>query len=144
MRINTRIANVPFFALYLVLASLVSFNWVRVILFQKNFEAFRTTQPWDYYVSNFFSRAFDITHQQYYIFALPLVLICLYAVPKLFGKLMSMDEKSNVKGDNHVAIIIILLVAPSLFNLPIISGVVLIILFSIWSWIDERKSKKKI
>ncbi len=141
MGTNARIAKIPFIVLYLILAGLTSFNWIRVILFQKDFEAFRTTQPWDYYLSNFFSTTFGITHQQYFIFAFPVVLICLYLIPKLFGKLMRMDKNSNVKGDNHVAVILILLTAPSILGLPIVSGIILIVLFSIWSWVDEKSKK---
>jgi len=141
MGINARIAKIPFIVLYLILAGFTSFNWIRVILFQRNFEIFRTTQPWDYYLSNFFTTSFGITHQQYFIFAFPIVLICLYLIPKLFGKLMSMDKNSNVKGDNHVAVILILLTAPSIMSLPIVSGIVLIVLFSVWSWVDERNKK---
>ncbi len=141
MGINARIAKIPFIILYLILAGFTSFNWIRVILFQKNFEAFRTTQPWDYYLSNFFSTTFGITHQQYFIFAFPVVLICLYLIPKLFGKLMGIDKNSNVKGDNHVTVILILFTAPSILSLPIVSGIILIVLFSIWSWIDEKNKK---
>lgn len=54
MGLNARITKIPFTVLYLILAGLTSFNWIRVILFQKNFEAFRTAQPWDYYLSSFF------------------------------------------------------------------------------------------
>lgn len=141
MGINAKIAKIPFLILYLILAGLTSFNWIRVILFQQDFEAFRTTQPWDYYLSNFFSNAFGITHQQYFIFAFPVVLICLYLIPKLFGKFMNMDKNSNVKGDNHVTVVLILLTAPSILSLPIVSGIILIVLFSIWSWMDEQKAK---
>ncbi|RJR25763.1 hypothetical protein C4578_00825 [Candidatus Microgenomates bacterium] len=143
MGINTKIAKIPFFILYLTLAGLTSFNWVRVILFQKDFGAFRTTQPWDYYLSRFFSSTFGISQQQYFILAFPVVLICLYLIPKLFGKLMSTDKSSNVKGDNHVAATLILLTAPSILSLPIALGIILIVLFSIWSWMDEQKAKKK-
>ncbi|MDD5073558.1 MAG: hypothetical protein PHU92_00005, partial [Candidatus Shapirobacteria bacterium] len=112
MGINARIAKIPFFILYLTLAGLTSFNWIKIILFQKDFEAFRTQQPWDYYLSNFFSDTFGITHQQYFIFALPIILVGLYLVPKIVGKLLNLDESTNIKGNNHVAIILILLVAP--------------------------------
>jgi hypothetical protein len=141
MGINAKIAKIPFFILYLILAGFTSFNWIRVILFQRNFETFRTTQPWDYYLSNFFSNTFGINQQQYFIFAFPVVLICLYLIPRLFGKLMNMDKNSNVKGDNHVAVILILLTAPSIINLPVVSRIILIVLFSIWSWADERNKK---
>lgn len=138
MGINSGLAKVPYLALYSVLAVLVSFNWIRVILFQKDFEIFRTSQPWDYHLSNFFSASFGITHQQYFIFAFPVALASLYITPKLFGKLMRMDKKSNVKGDNHVVALLILLIAPSIIGLSITSGIILIVLFSLWSWKDER------
>jgi len=141
MGINAKIAKIPFFVLYLILAAFTSFNWIRVILFQRNFEAFRTTQPWDYYLSRFFSNTFDITHQQYFLFALPIVLVGLYLIPKIVGKLLNLDKNTNIKGDNHVVIILILLVAPSLLGLSIYSGIALIVLFSIWSWMDERNKK---
>lgn len=144
MGINSRIAKIPFFILYLTLVALTSFNWIRVILLQRDFEAFRTAQPWDYYLSKFFVNTFGITHQQYFIFAFPIVLICLYLIPKLFGKLMSLDKNSNVKGDNHAALILILLTTPSILSLPIVSGIILITLFSVWSWMDEQKAKKRI
>jgi len=35
MSINAKIAKIPFFVLYLILAGFTLFNWVRVILFQK-------------------------------------------------------------------------------------------------------------
>ncbi len=153
MGINAKIAKIPFFVLYLILAVMISYNWLKVILFQKNFEVFKTEQPWDYYLSSFFVNNFDITHQQYFLFAFPVILLLLYIIPKIIGKLMSLDEKSNIKGDNHVAIIIILLTAPvalGIHNLigpgwknHLIPGVVLVILFSIWSWIDEKKYKSK-
>ncbi|MDD3532364.1 MAG: hypothetical protein PHR64_03365 [Candidatus Shapirobacteria bacterium] len=151
MGINARIAKIPFFILYLILAGLTSFNWIKIIFFQKDFEAFRTQQPWDYYLSDFFSDTFGITHQQYFIFALPIILVGLYLIPKIVGKLLNLDESTNIKGNNHVAIILILLVAPvtlglhKLFALGwrsyLIPGIVLISLFSIWSWADERNKK---
>lgn len=153
MSINSKIAKIPFFVLYLILVVLASYNWIRVILFQKNFETFRAEQPWDYYLSGFFVDNFGITHQQYFIFAFPVILLLLYAVPKIMGKMIGLDAKSNVKGDNHTAIIIILLVAPVALGIykfigpgwknHLIPGIVLIAIFSIWSWIDEKKFKSK-
>lgn len=151
MGINSKIAKIPFFILYLTLAVFTSFNWIRVILFQRDWEVFSTQQPWDYYLSNFFSNAFGITHQQYFIFALPVVLIGLYVIPKIVGKLINLDKNSNIEGDNHVAIILILLIVPITLGLHklfafgwrsyLIPGIALISLFSIWSWADERNKK---
>ncbi len=153
MNINSKIAKIPFFVLYLILAGLTSYNWIRVILFQKDFEVFQTEQPWDYYLSNFFVNNFDIAHQQYFLFAFPVILLLLYAIPKIAGKMMSLDTKSNVKGDNHAAVIIILLTAPvalGIHNLigqgwknHLIPGIILVVIFSIWSWIDEKKHKSQ-
>ena len=142
MGINSRIAKIPFIILYLILAAFPSFNWSRVILFQKNWEAFRTQQPWDYYLSNFFSNTFGITHQQYFILALPVMLIGLYLIPKIVGKLLNLDKNTNIKGDNHVAIIAILLIAPTALGRGyLIPGIIIILLFSVWSWIDEKQHK---
>lgn len=151
MGINSKIAKIPFFILYSVLAVFTSFNWIRVILFQKDFEVFRAAQPCDYYLANFFSNTFSITHQRYLIFALPIVLIGLYLIPKIFGELLNLDLNTSIKGDNHMAIIFILLIAPvsldvhKLFNCGwksyLIPGIVLISLFSIWSWADERNNQ---
>jgi hypothetical protein len=151
MDINSKIAKIPFFILYLILIILVSYNWIRVILFQKNFEVFLAEQPWDYYLSNFASNTFGITHQQYFLFAFPIMLAFLYLVPKLFGKLINLDKKTNIKGDNHIAVIAILLVAPVTLGIHkllgpgwknhLIPGVILMILFSIWTGIDEKKNK---
>jgi len=149
MSINSKIAKIPFFVLYLLLAGLTSYNWIRVILFQRDFAVFKTEQPWDYYLSNFFVNNFGMTHQQYFIFAFPLILLLIYAIPKISGKLMSLDTRSNVKGDNHSALLLILLIAPVTLGIHkllgpgwknhLLPGAILVILFSIWSWIDERK-----
>jgi len=149
MGINSKIAKIPFFILYLILAGATLFNWIRVILFQKDFDILQTSQPWDYHLSNFFSDNFGITQRQYFVFALPFVLAILYIVPKIFGLLLGRDKRSNIKGDNHTAIILILLVAPSALGLgrffssdwrgQIIPGLILIIIFSVFSWMDEKK-----
>lgn len=147
--INRLIAQIPFFVFYLILVILTSYNWIRVILFQKNFEVFITEQPWDYYLSSFFVNNFGITHQQYFIFAFPLMLLLLYVIPKISGKLMSLDTKTNIKGDNHTALLLILLIAPVALGIHkligpgwknhLLPGVILVVLFSIWSGIDEAK-----
>ena len=151
MGINSKIAKIPFFVLYLMLAVFTSYNWIRVILFQKNFEVFLNEQPWDYYLSNFASNTFGITHQQYFLFTFPVMLVFLYLVPKLIGKLMNLDKKTNIKGDNHIAMIGILFIIPTTLGIykllgtgwrnHLIPGVILIILFSIWSGIDEKRAK---
>lgn len=151
MGINAKVAKIPFFTLYLSLVLLTSFNWIRVILFQKNFDVFLTEQPWDYYLSGFFVNNFGITHQQYFLFAFPVILILLFVVPKIVGKLINLDTKTNVKGDNHTAVLLILLIAPVAFGIHkllgpgwknhLIPGFILISLFSIWSWIDEKNKK---
>lgn len=150
MGINSKVSKIRFPFLYGILALLVSYNWIRVILYQKDFEVFRSEQPWDYYLSNFFASAFGITHKQYFLLTLPLVLLALYAVPKLGGKLIDLDKTSNVKGDNHIAVLLILLIVPFSFGIHkllgggwrnhLIPSFLLIVLFSIFSWMDEKKS----
>jgi hypothetical protein len=154
MGINSKVAKIPFFILYLILAVFISYNWIRVILFQRNFEVFGTEQPWDYYLSSFFVNALGISHQQYFLFAFPVILLILYAIPKVFGQLLTANKKSNVKGDNHLALIIILLIAPVTFGVHkllgpgwrnhLAPGIILISLFSLLSWLDERNFQKQL
>ena len=153
MHLNSKIAKIPFFVLYLMLVLLVSYNWIRVILFQREFEIFLTEQPWDYFLSNFFIKNFGLTYHQYFLFTFPIILIILYIIPKVFGRLLDLDKKSNVKGDNYVALIIILLVAPVTLGIHkflgsewknhLIPGMFLIIIFSVLSWLDEKSYKRK-
>lgn len=153
MGINSKIAKIPFFVIYLILAFLASFNWIKVILFQKSFGDYQSLQPWDFYLSNLFAETFGTTQKEYFIFAFPIMLLVLYLIPKLFGKLMEMDKKSNIKGDNHIAMLIILLVVPSILGLHklfaygwkgyLILGIILISLFSVWSSIDEKNFKNR-
>ncbi len=151
MSINAKIAKIPFWVLYLILMALTLYNWIRVIMFQTDFGVFRTEQPWDYYLSNFFVNNFGIPHRQYFLFALPVVLIGLYLVPKIIGLLINADKNTNIKGDNHGAIIAILLIGPvalgfykffgSGWQSHLIPGIILISLFSLWSWVDEKSKK---
>jgi hypothetical protein len=154
MGINSKVAKIPFFILYLILAVFISYNWIRVILFQRNFEVFGTEQPWDYYLSSFFVDTLGISHRQYFLFAFPVILLILYAIPKVFGQLLTANKKSNVKGDNHLALIIILLITPVTFGVHkllgpgwrnhLILGIILISLFSLLSWLDERNFQKQL
>lgn len=97
MGINSKIAKIPFGILYLISALVVSFNWIQVIMYQSSFEVFRQTQPWDYYLSKLFADTFGTTQKQYFIFAFPVVLVCLYLIPKLLGKLMQGSNLKNVR-----------------------------------------------
>jgi len=151
MKINSTVAKIPFWVLYTISVFLVSFNWIKVVFFQKNFSAFKFTQPWDYYLFGFFEKYFGVSPQQYFIFALPVVLIFLYIVPRFFGKLMSLDKKSNIKGDSHVSFMIILMLLPTTIGLQrffdtgwrgqLTPGIVLMVVFSIVSWFDEKRQK---
>ncbi len=153
MDINRRIAKIPFAVLYGILALLVSFNWLRVFLFQKEFSVFESEQPWDYYLSSIASRLFGIEQRQYFIFALPIMLIIIYGALKLTGWLISLDKKTEIKGDNHTAIVAILLILPVSLGVHkllgpgwrnhLLPGAVLIITFSIWTGIAESKAKRE-
>jgi len=153
MGINTKVAKIPFFVLYLILVCITSFNWIKVIFFQKDFEVFLTEQPWDYYLSNFFTNSFGINHQQYFLYAFPVILIGLYVIPKAIGALLDLDKNTNVKGDNHAAILSILLIAPETFGVHSLlgpgwrnhpaPGFILICLFSLLSWENENIYKNK-
>jgi len=151
MGINSKIAKIPFLLLYAINASLILFNWLRVIFFQNDFDVFATEQPWDHFIATKFSEIFQTSYHSYFIFTLPIYLVLLFLFLKLTGKLLNLDKKSNIKGDNHIAVIIILFIAPVTFGVNkllgpgwrnyLLPGVILIILFSILSWVDEKKYK---
>ena len=71
------------------------------------------------------------------------MLVILYLIPKLAGKLLNLDKNSNVKGDNHTALLLILLVAPSVFGIGIFLGLLMVVVFSVLSWMDERGAKSR-
>lgn len=54
MGINSKVTKIPFIVLFLILAALTSYNWVRVIMFQGDFEVFRTEQPWEFLQLNLY------------------------------------------------------------------------------------------
>jgi len=151
MDINSKIAKIPFLLLYVINVSLILCNWLRVIFFQKDFSAFATEQPWDHLLATKFSEIFAISYRSYFIFALPIYLVLLFVFLKIVGKLLNLDKKSNVKGDNHIAVIGILFMAPVTFGVQkllgpgwrnhLLPGFILIILFSILSWVDEKNFK---
>jgi len=154
MGINSKIAKIPFLLLYLINASLILFNTFRVILFQEDFTAFATEQPWDYFLAKKFTETFSITYRTYFIVALPIYLILLFVFLKIIGKLLDLDKKSNIKGENHIAVISILFIAPATFGVHkllgsgwknlLLPGLILIIIFTILSAVDEKKSKQQI
>ena len=151
MDINSKIAKIPFLLLYAINVSLILFNWLRVIFFQKDFSAFATEQPWDHFLATRFSEIFATSYRSYFIFALPIYLALLFVFLKIVGKLLNLDKKTNVKGDNHIAVIAILFMTPVTFGVHkllcpgwrnhLLPGLILIILFSALSWVDEKKSK---
>ena len=152
MGINSKIAKIPFLLLYAISAFLILFNWLRVIFFQKDFSAFVKNQPWDHFLATRFSEIFGASYRSYFIFALPIYLILLFLFLKVVGKLLNLDKKSNIKGDNHIAVITILFILPATFGIHtllgsgwknhVLPGFILIILFTIISWIDENNSKE--
>lgn len=151
MSLNAKIAKIPYFLLYLILVGFTATNWIKVILFQKDWSLFQARQPWDYWLASLFSRAFGLPLQQYFLIALPLVLLGLYFLPKLIGKLINLDKSTNIKGDNHAAVIFLLLIIPPSLGLSapfdsgwqsyLAPGLILIALFSFWSWLDERSQR---
>ena len=152
MSINTKVAKIPFLLLYLVNAFLISFNFLKVILFQEDFTSFATEQPWDHFLATKFSEVFSTSYRSYFIFALPVYLVLLFIFLKLFGKLIDLDKRSNVRGENHIAVSVMLFIMPVTLGVHkllgsgwknfLFPGFVLIILFSIISGIDEQRFKK--
>jgi len=109
--INQKIARIPFWILYLISAFIISFDLVYTHLFLSNNPQATEGNPINLYFLNIFGPT-------YFIFLIPTVLVLLYGAAKFAGWVIkTYYKKSQIKGDNHTLIVVILLTLPNfLFN----------------------------
>ena len=109
--INQKIARIPFWILYLISAFIISFDLVYTHLFLSNNPQATEGNPINLYFLNIFGPT-------YFIFLIPTVLVLLYGAAKFAGWVVkTYYRKSQIKGDNHTIIVVILLTLPNfLFN----------------------------
>jgi len=150
--INQKIAKIPFWILYLISASIISFDLIYTHLFLSNNPQSTEGNPVNLYFLNIFGI-------NYFIFLIPAVLLVLYGVAKLAGWIIrTYYPKSQIKGDNHTMIVVILMTLPNfLFNEAVaalfgikpmfsfrdtlVFGVALMIIYLIITEIVDSKAK---
>lgn len=161
MDINQRIAKIPFIILYGIAAFFYMLSSVSVYLHQRDLSLIETDQPWDYFLASKLSALFGVSTREGILLSIPVMLLLIYAVIKVVGWLVNLDKKSEINGDNHAAIIVIMMLLPNfifqlfLFGFGIVlvrgwglryagmTGFALVVIFSIVTWIGENKAKKR-
>lgn len=164
MDINQKVAKIPFLILYGVTALFHIFSSIAIYISVdlETAYAFHKDQPWDHFLASTASRLFGIGYNDYFLFSIPVYLLFFYGVIKLGGWLIKTTSKeTEIKGDNHMAIICILFLLPKVLyefgyfilgmqpirgwgvKLAATLGFILIIIFSILTEAADRKAKKR-
>ena len=128
MNINKKIAKIPFWVLYGILAFLVIFSFVYTYA-HMDYPRIKEGNPANHYLALTFSKIFDMDYKYYFLYSIPFVLLLLYGALKLAKFLVRVvDKRTDIKGDNHAAMIVILVMGPNVLHQIIVTlfGVYLI------------------
>ena len=109
--INQKTAKIPFWILYLISGFIICFDLVYTHSFLSNNPQAIEGNPIHVNFLNIFG-------VNYFLILIPIALVLLYGATKLAGWIIRrFYPKSQIKGDNYTAIIVILLTLPNvLFN----------------------------
>jgi len=109
--INQKIAKIPFWMLYVISAFIITFDLVFTYFFLSANSHAREGNPLNAYLASIFGL-------NYFLILIPIVMILLFAAAKLGDWIISTFYKqSQIKGDNHVLVAVILLTFSNiLFN----------------------------
>ncbi len=113
MQLNQKISKIPFLWLYGIAALFYILPAVNVFLFQKNILLFAKDQPWDFLLAGKLAELFDLPVKEGFLLAIPVVLVFLFIIIKAVGRLVNLDKKTNIKGDNYIAAVAILFMLPN-------------------------------
>ena len=159
LNINQKIAKIPFILLYGILAFFIVFSFLCTYLYQKDWSAFQEGQPIDYALAGFFSNLFGTEYNVYFLFAIPFMLLLVYGAIRLGGWLVRrMDKRTSINGENHIAMIILILLLPNFIYLMswfffrvilstralLLFGVFLVIIYIVITEIDDKKKKSEL
>ncbi|MCK4348216.1 MAG: hypothetical protein KAW47_06330 [Thermoplasmatales archaeon] len=159
LNINQKIAKISFILLYGILAFFIIFSFLRTYLYQKDWSAFQAGQPIDYALAGFFSNLFGTEYNAYFLFAIPFMLLLVYGAIRLGGWLVRrMDKRTSINGENHIAMIILILLLPNFIYLMswfffrvilstralLLFGVFLVIIYIVITEIDDKKKKSEL
>ena len=123
LNINQKVAKIPFTVLYVVIAFFHITSALAVNKFMGP-NGFQKDQPWDHFLASTASRLFGIPYNNYFLFSIPLYLLGFYGVTKVVGWVIEkLDKKGVINGQNHTAVVIILLLLPNfLYTLCLMLG----------------------
>ena len=116
MNINQKIAKIPFWILFGILSFLVIFSFVYTYA-HMDYPRTKEGNLANHFLALTFSNVFSTSYENYFLYSIPFVLLLLYGALRLAKWLVRVvDKKTNIKGDNHAAIIIILLMLPNVLH----------------------------
>jgi len=157
--INKKIAQIRFPILFGILLVFILTSFLSTYFFQEDWGAFEESQPIDYAFTRFFADVFNTEENVYFLVAIPVMLLLIFGAIKLGGWLIRrIDKETEINGDNHVAMIIILLLLPNfiyliswlLFKVRVVNrslfiiALVLVVIYIIITEIDDKAQKKKL
>ncbi|MEA3420910.1 MAG: hypothetical protein U9Q97_04435 [Acidobacteriota bacterium] len=157
--INQKIAKIPFILLYGILTFFITLSFLCTYLYQNDWSAFQEGQPIDYALARSFSNLFGTEFNAYFLFAIPLMLLVIYGAIRLGGWLIKrIDKKTEINGENHMAMILISVLLPNFLYLimwllfgtrltsryVLIAGLALMIFYIIITEIDDKAQKRQL
>ena len=128
MELNKKIAKIPFWVLYGIIAFLTIFSFIYTYA-HMDYPRIKEGNPANHFLALTFSETFHIDYQYYFLYSIPFVLLLLYGALKLAKFLVkAVDKRIDIKGDNHAAMIVILAMGPNVLHQIIVTvfGVYLI------------------
>ncbi|MEA2055234.1 MAG: hypothetical protein U9O49_00155 [Candidatus Thermoplasmatota archaeon] len=159
MGINKKIAQIRFPILFGILLVFILTSFLSTYFFQEDWSALEESQPIDYAFARFFADAFGTKENVYFLVAIPIMLLLIFGAIKLGGwGIRRIDKETEINGDNHVAMMIILGLLPNfmyiigwlLFKVRVVNrslfivALVLIVIYIIITEIDDKTQKKKL
>jgi len=155
MNINQRIAKLPFWVLYGLVAGITLFDLIFTYIFLSSNPAAHEGNPVHAYFAS-------IIGLEYFLFLIPISLLVLYGVIKFAGwAIRRMDRRTEINGENYMAVILILLTFPNVlineifivlfgkqvlrlrFDPAWILAIVLTTVYIILTEVADRESKKE-
>lgn len=164
MNLNQKIAKIPFWILFAIVSFLTIFSFVYTYV-HMDYPRIKEGNPANHFLALTFSRAFNMDYKYYFLYSIPFVLLLLYGALKLAKWLVRfVDKSNNIKGDNHAAMFVILVMLPNVlhqiivalfgvylikdtraeFKYTTIAGIVLLAIYLLLTeFIEPRVNKKK-
>jgi len=107
-RLFQRISEISFWKLYLIIILFIAWDCIFTYLSLKNRPGVRESNPFHVFWLNIFGI-------KYFLFLIPIAIIILYIGIRIGGKLLFKKNK-KINPENHIALIMILAMAPNIIN----------------------------